>query len=291
MKWLVTILSFCSTASFSQGIVSIGYNTIGIAMHVGADVKTFRFTGGYSLPLISAVKPMIFDFSVGKTLVVNDDISFVPSIGIAYYKRNVVVANELIKMPGTIQPVAGLAIERKVMFGTIYVSANYCKEFYAGVGINAYFGHASKKQSNHSAIPQWFIPNKNEWLSYGLYAASGISNGYHDANTFHGWGNGDFWAADSWKRKYKDFDNGDTRAAYIGSKTFLVWTTDGQHLTSTSETAFLIAGTALNFWNLKNELQQYPKNQRWLVVVVKKILYPMLCRSIAFEATYQTLKK
>jgi len=33
----------------------------------------------------------------------------------------------------------------------------------------------------------------------------------------------------SWVRKYKDFPI-DTRAAYFGSKSFLVWTTDAWHL-------------------------------------------------------------
>lgn len=39
-----------------------------------------------------------------------------------------------------------------------------------------------------------------------------------------------FFGKDSWKRKYKDFDKGDLRERFFGSKTFLVWTTDGWHL-------------------------------------------------------------
>jgi hypothetical protein len=61
----------------------------------------------------------------------------------------------------------------------------------------------------------------------------GFADGWNQAIALHGWGVGKrFWDYNtSWKLKYKDFDGGDLRAAYLGSKSFLAWTVDGFHST------------------------------------------------------------
>lgn len=47
----------------------------------------------------------------------------------------------------------------------------------------------------------------------------------------------------SWKNKYKNYDEGDTRARFPGSKTALVWTTDLYHLSNTMSKNALMLGS------------------------------------------------
>ena len=79
----------------------------------------------------------------------------------------------------------------------------------------------------------WLKPTKNQQQIFLLQFVSGFADGTNQAIVHHRLGEGtDFWDIRySWKNKYEDFDKGDTRAAYPGSKTWLVFTTDGFHLT------------------------------------------------------------
>lgn len=142
-----------------------------------------------------------------------------------------------------------------------------------------------------NAQKKWYLPTKKESLSYVFFGLSGISKGYHEAIEHHRYGEGsDFWSAKTgWKRKYKDFDNGDMSARFPGSKTWLVTFTDGQHLTQTGNTLFLVTGVVLNTWDMKHELREYDKKDRWKVVAFKKILLPMLIRTMTFEFTFKQL--
>ncbi len=63
-----------------------------------------------------------------------------------------------------------------------------------------------------------------------------INHYYRFKRVFPG-ANDNYWdPALSFKLKYRDFDNGDTRAAFPGSKTYMVWLTDPYHWTSAIQT-------------------------------------------------------
>lgn len=49
----------------------------------------------------------------------------------------------------------------------------------------------------------------------------------------------------SWKNKYRDYDAGDKREAFLGSRTLFVWTTDAWHLAQTVETLAWVAALLL----------------------------------------------
>jgi len=139
---------------------------------------------------------------------------------------------------------------------------------------------------------RWYVPSKKELLTYPCFAISGVAKGYHDAAVLHYWKRGNSWIDPkiSFQRKYKDFANGDMRPAYFGSKTFLVWTTDFSHLTEAVSITSFGAGVALNFADIKNELKLYKKSQRIPIILVRKILYPIVVRSLAFELIFKNLK-
>ncbi len=73
---------------------------------------------------------------------------------------------------------------------------------------------------------------------------AGASKGVSDTLQFHysrsifaSSQNQQWWNPEvSWKNKYRDYDNGDTREAYLFSRSLLVWRTDAWHLAQTIET-------------------------------------------------------
>jgi hypothetical protein len=77
-----------------------------------------------------------------------------------------------------------------------------------------------------------------------LIFTAGMAKGVSDTLQFHyeksvfaNIQNEQWWNPDiSWKNKYRDYDNGDTREAYLGSRTLFVWLTDAWHLAQTIET-------------------------------------------------------
>jgi len=137
---------------------------------------------------------------------------------------------------------------------------------------------------------KWYKPGKNDVVGYGLMAASGVAKGYNQAVLHHKFGRGDkFWDKTiSWENKYRNFPT-DKRAAFIGSKGIFVAFTDGQHLTQALNTTFLIGGTGLLAWNMKDEIKNIPKGQRWLYVLLWKVIVPFGIRAISFETTFKKL--
>jgi uncharacterized protein YxeA len=138
---------------------------------------------------------------------------------------------------------------------------------------------------------QWWKPTKREAYSYVAFSLSGVANGFNQAIEHHNYGMGNNFVdiSESYKRKYKNYDAGDYREAYWGSKTFLVWTTDAFHLTNMIDRGFMATGIVLNTWDIKSELKQYKKKDRWKVIVFKKILIPLVLQHLAFEITYTKL--
>lgn len=138
---------------------------------------------------------------------------------------------------------------------------------------------------------KWWKPTKSEMMGYTALAFSGASYGFNQAIEHHGYGKGNNFVdiTVSFKRKYRDYDAGDLRQAYFGSKNILAFTTDAFHLTNTLDKGFLTTGVVFLCWDIKSELKQYPKKDRWKVVVFKKILLPLVMKHLSFELVYNNL--
>lgn len=118
----------------------------------------------------------------------------------------------------------------------------------------------------------------NDGLIVALQFISGFSNGMHEAIQAGHWGSGQFWDNKvSWKNKYKDFDAGDTRAAFIGSKSVFVSVTDGYHLTN------LISNTA-NIATFTVALTGKEK-MNWKIIA-KKVLISVAANRAAYYISY-----
>jgi hypothetical protein len=53
--------------------------------------------------------------------------------------------------------------------------------------------------------------------------------------------------------------------------------------------AFLATGTAVNIWDLRQEIQGMKPGKKILFILIKKIIYPTIVRTISFEFTYKNL--
>ncbi len=161
-------------------------------------------------------------------------------------------------------------------------------------GVNKYIDNcviSAGMQGNHAyvSIGTTNIKTKGDYFTGNDYAIgilqliSGFSNGLHESIQAGHWGTGKFWDNSiSWKNKYKDYDNGDTRAKFIGSKTVFVGFTDGYHLTN------LISNTA-NIATLSFAIGN--KEKRNWKVIAKKVLIAAACNRAAFHLSYNQIFK
>jgi hypothetical protein len=138
-----------------------------------------------------------------------------------------------------------------------------------------------------TAQKKWYSFTKNDVAIYSGMAISGTADGFNQAIVHHEFGiNRPFTDyATSWQRKYKDEPHGDYSRAYIGSKSWLVWTTDAFHLTRAIDhlsmaTSILIAS---------GDLKHYAKKDRWKVLLIKKGLIPIILRGMFFDIFFNNL--
>ena len=79
---------------------------------------------------------------------------------------------------------------------------------------------------------------------------------------------------------------GDDRPAYPGSKTWLVWTTDGFHLTRMVDKTFTLVSIGLT----ASEWNRFKGRQRALFIF-KKIALSQLANKIAFNLSFNNLHR
>ncbi len=135
---------------------------------------------------------------------------------------------------------------------------------------------------------KWWKPTKNDYYVLSLFALSGAADGINQSLLHHRLGeNSDFWnVEESWKRKYRDFDNGDLRPAYFGSKTIFVWTTDGFHLTRAIDHLSMYVAIGISSFDVK----QYRRKDIPLVILRRGVM-AMLVRATVFNLVYNNTGK
>ncbi len=134
----------------------------------------------------------------------------------------------------------------------------------------------------------WKHISKNDIAIYSLQTVAGFADGTNQAIIHHGLGAGHpFWDQTvSWKNKYRDFDAGDKRAAFPGSKTYLVAFTDGFHLTRFVDRSATLASVVISV----SDLKQYPRKDRWKVLAKKAVLSAFFNRA-GFYLSYNGIFK
>jgi hypothetical protein len=130
---------------------------------------------------------------------------------------------------------------------------------------------------------KWYSITKNDVAIMGLGVVSGIADGVNQNLTHWRWGKGKyFWdVRTSWKNKYKDWDGGNTDAAFFGSKTVFVAFTDGYHLTRMIDRSAMLLSIGIS----AGELKKYKKKDCWKLLAKKALLSGIINR-IAFNIIY-----
>ena len=117
---------------------------------------------------------------------------------------------------------------------------------------------------------------------------SGVADGLNQTVMFHYYAfenrfpnaNEGYWnpTTASWKNKWK---NGDPTQgeAFFGSSSFLVWTTDGFHLSGTIDNAMMFGGIGLGTWGSLKE------GREWWWYLIDAAIYGSV-RSFGFWLTY-----
>ncbi len=131
---------------------------------------------------------------------------------------------------------------------------------------------------------KWYKITTNDIVLMGVQGIAGSADGANQNLSHWRWGKGKrFWdVKTSWKNKYKNFDGGDLSAAFPGSKTWLVFLTDGFHLTRTIDRT----ATLVSIGIAAGEVKQYPKKDRWKVIG-KKIVLSAIANRVAFNIIYR----
>jgi len=112
---------------------------------------------------------------------------------------------------------------------------------------------------------------KKDIAMYTCQFLAGSADGVNQAVVHHYLGMGNkFWDFQtSWKNKYRNYDKGDLRAAFFGSKSITVCFTDGFHLTRAIDRTFTTGSIAIAL-SEKNSLKQ---------IVKKVIIFSLINRA------------
>jgi len=140
------------------------------------------------------------------------------------------------------------------------------------------------------SVPKFYHFSKNEIIGMPLMSLSAYYKATREAINYRGFGKGEmFWDINtSWKNKYKNWDKGDTRAKFPGSKTFLVMFTDGNHLMGAANTFTLTVGSFFVLGDFKREWKMYKGWERVGYIFIRKLgLYSV--RSLIFELIFEAL--
>lgn len=124
---------------------------------------------------------------------------------------------------------------------------------------------------------------KKDILIYAMQFISGAADGMNQALVYHhALAGHPFWDYNtSWKRKYADYDHGDTRARFPGSKTWLVGVTDGNHLTRMINRSFSLGSIMIAM----------TKNENGWVEIIKKVIICSLINRAGFVLMYDKILK
>lgn len=141
---LILLLCFADNL-FSQGFIGIQGTNRGAGFQFGILTNQVEFTLAHKIPFTRADVAEITSFSVGKQFLLSqkdaDNYSVTTHIGIANYRnKNFSKFNTTGEISQVIKflPIYTVEIGKNSYAGRIFLSANYCKEFYFGIGLKTF---------------------------------------------------------------------------------------------------------------------------------------------------------
>jgi hypothetical protein len=127
MKTIITsilILIACIGYAQNTAFVSASFTNIGQSLQAGAIVNNKVFTIGYSAPIRSAINPFLVFVMGGRQFEMGNNYRLTTSAGLSI--------NSDFAAIGTVE------LGKDIHMGRLFVSANYCRLFFAGGGIKVF---------------------------------------------------------------------------------------------------------------------------------------------------------
>jgi hypothetical protein len=127
MRAITTILILfigLNAVAQNAAFVGVSLSNIGQSLQAGAIYKNNVVKIGYSAPLTSAVNPTLFFAMAGRQINLGNQFAVTPLAGYSLNK--------------TQSPIGTIEVSKDVFNGRFFISANYCKVFFAGAGIKVF---------------------------------------------------------------------------------------------------------------------------------------------------------
>ena len=126
MKTILTILILIVTLNCigqTKPFVGVSFHSIGYSLQGGVNVKNKVLTIGYSVPLTSALNPTLAFATAGYQFDIGKEYAATPSIGFCF---------------NTTQPMGTIELSKDIHNGRLFITANYCRLFFAGAGFKIF---------------------------------------------------------------------------------------------------------------------------------------------------------
>jgi hypothetical protein len=130
MKVLTTILILILSINCigqSKPFAGVSLHSIGYSLQIGVKTENRVLTIGYSTPITSALNPTLAFITTGREFDLGKDYALTTSTGYAFYNT--------IK---SVKPMATIEASKDIYKGRLFITANYCKVFFAGAGFKIF---------------------------------------------------------------------------------------------------------------------------------------------------------
>jgi len=130
MKTIITIFILILSLNCigqNKAFLGISFHSKGYLLQGGVKNENRVLTIGYSVPITSAINPTLLFITTGREFDLGKDYALITSTGYAFYNT---IKN--------LKPMATVEVSKDIHKGRLFVTANYCKVFFAGVGFKIF---------------------------------------------------------------------------------------------------------------------------------------------------------
>jgi len=130
MKTIITIfILILSLNCIGQNnpFIGVSLHSIGYSLQLGIKNEHRVITIGYSVPLTSAINPTLLFGTIGHQFDLGKDYAITTATGFSFYNT--------IK---SVKQIATFEGSKDIHKGRLFITANYCKVFFAGAGFKIF---------------------------------------------------------------------------------------------------------------------------------------------------------
>ena len=126
MKTITTILILILTLNCigqTKPFIGVSFSNIGYSLQGGVNIKNKVLTIGYSVPLTSALNPTLVFATAGYQFDLGKEYAVTTLSGFCF---------------NTIAPMGTIELSKDIHNGRLFITANYCRIFFAGAGFKIF---------------------------------------------------------------------------------------------------------------------------------------------------------